>query len=129
MATPSESHQDTTTDLVVQPRENFLISDSDSDSEAGDRVISFAPFRKWEVIQNLFGDGYFHVYHKKDGSSRTFTFLKELLPHVSREDLFLLYDRMRSHYSTHPGVLGGRNVYYDLSQLCHYFDNDRMSIF
>ena len=83
----------------------------------------------WEVVRGLGGVGHYHVYHHLDGRRRSFTCLKELLLYVSQGDLFFLHQQMHSYYSSHSTDLVGRSLYYDLSQLCLHFDDERMSIF
>ena len=125
MATPSGTTLDSSTDLEDRPWEDFLISDFDLIPYAQ----PYSSFGDWEFVRGLAGFGHYHVYHHVDGRRRTFTGLKELLLYVSFGDLCMLRHRMHSHYSSHPGILAGRDVYYDLNQLCLHFDAERMRIF
>ncbi|GKB62063.1 hypothetical protein Tco_0918249 [Tanacetum coccineum] len=53
-------------------------------------------FKDWEIVSCPPGNNYIHVYYQENRRRKYFTYLKELLPHVYREDLLLLRRRMNS---------------------------------
>ncbi|GKB48847.1 hypothetical protein Tco_0899600, partial [Tanacetum coccineum] len=76
------------------------LPDNDSESESDDDMENYIPplpygeFKDWEIVSCPPGNNYIHVYYQENRRRKYFTYLKELLPHVYREDLLLLRRRM-----------------------------------
>ncbi|GJV54307.1 hypothetical protein Tco_1450048 [Tanacetum coccineum] len=60
---------------------------------------------------------------------KCFTFLKELLPHVYREDLLLLRRRMNRHFRLNPDVDVGLDLWRDVNLLCQSLHSDDVEDF
>ncbi|GJS79617.1 hypothetical protein Tco_0729498 [Tanacetum coccineum] len=71
-----------------------LLHPSPSESESDDDMENYIPplpygaFKDWEIVSCPLRNTYTHVYHQEN-RQKYFIYLKELLPHVYREDLLL----------------------------------------
>ncbi|GJX47969.1 hypothetical protein Tco_0273159 [Tanacetum coccineum] len=85
-------------DEIVDPRlKTFFSSESESDED----MENYIPPIRMEHLK--IGEGlcrlplsttYYHVYYQENRRQKSFFYLKQLLPHVYREDLLLLRRRM-----------------------------------
>ncbi|GJW72502.1 hypothetical protein Tco_0129419 [Tanacetum coccineum] len=60
---------------------------------------------------------------------KCFTYLKELLPHVYREDLLLLRRRMNRYFRLNPDVNVGLDLWRDVNMLCQSLHSDDVEDF
>ncbi|GJY13669.1 hypothetical protein Tco_0382978 [Tanacetum coccineum] len=97
--------------LWDKPVEDFFSSESESDTDMENYIppLPYGAFKDWEIVSCPPGNNYIHVYYQENRRRKYFTYLKELLPHVYREDLLLLRRRMnrrsRRAYGKHMSVL------------------------
>ncbi|GJS37867.1 copia protein [Tanacetum coccineum] len=84
------------TSLWDRPVDDFLSSESESDDDIEDYIppIPYGAFKDWEIVRCPLRNTYYHVYYQENRRHKNFFYLKELLPHVYREDLLLLRRRM-----------------------------------
>ncbi|GKE53676.1 hypothetical protein Tco_1488832, partial [Tanacetum coccineum] len=82
--------------LWTKSVEDFFISESESDNDLDNYIapLPYGEFKDWEMVSCPSGNNYIHVYYQQNRRRKYFTYLKELLPHVYREDLLLLRRRM-----------------------------------
>ncbi|GJY64433.1 hypothetical protein Tco_0465893 [Tanacetum coccineum] len=76
--------------------EDFFSSESESDDDMETYIppIPYGAFKDWEIVRCPLSNTYYHVYYQENRRQQSFFYLKELLPHVYREDLLLLRRRM-----------------------------------
>ncbi|GJW48750.1 hypothetical protein Tco_0080396 [Tanacetum coccineum] len=89
-------------DEIVDPRvkvetiHESAASPPRSESESDDDMANYIPplpyggFKDWEIVSCPLRNISYHVYHQDNRRKKCFTYLKELLSHVYREDLLLL---------------------------------------
>ncbi|GJX81681.1 putative ribonuclease H-like domain-containing protein [Tanacetum coccineum] len=82
--------------LWDKPVEDFFSSESESDDDMENYIppLPYGGFKDWEIVSCPLRNISYHVYHQENRRRKCFTYLKELLPHVYREDLLLLRRRM-----------------------------------
>ncbi|GJZ09892.1 hypothetical protein Tco_0544175 [Tanacetum coccineum] len=80
--------------LWDKPVEDFFSSESESDDDMETYIppIPYGAFKDWEIVRCPLSHTYYHVYSQENRRQKSFFFLKELLPHVYREDLLLTQD-------------------------------------
>ncbi|GJR94473.1 hypothetical protein Tco_0266647 [Tanacetum coccineum] len=77
------------------PDDEIVASRLSSESESDDDMENYIPplpygeFKDWEMVSCPPGNSYIHVYHQQNRRRKYFTYLKQLLPHVYREDILL----------------------------------------
>ncbi|GJY67812.1 hypothetical protein Tco_0470794 [Tanacetum coccineum] len=84
--------------LWDKPVEDFFSSESESDDDMENYIppLPYGAFKDWEIVSCPPGNSYIHVYYQENRRRKYFTYLKQLLPHVYREDLLLLRRQMNS---------------------------------
>ncbi|GJW56100.1 hypothetical protein Tco_0102831 [Tanacetum coccineum] len=82
--------------LWDKPVEDFFSSESESDDDMENYIppIPYGAFKDWEIVRCPLSTTYYHVYYQENRRQKSFFYLKQLLPHVYREDLLLLRRRM-----------------------------------
>ncbi|GKE21521.1 hypothetical protein Tco_1433033, partial [Tanacetum coccineum] len=82
--------------LWDKPVEDFFSSESESDDDMENYIppLPYGAFKDWEIVSCPLSNNYYHVYYQENRRQKSFTYLKQLLPHVYREDLLLLRRRM-----------------------------------
>ncbi|GJT10063.1 hypothetical protein Tco_0857105 [Tanacetum coccineum] len=92
--------------LWDKPVEDFFSSESESDDDMENYIppLPYGEFKDWEIVSCPPGNNYIHVYYQENRRRKYFTYLKELLPHVYREDLLLLRRRMNRR-QFHPRIV------------------------
>ncbi|GKB70773.1 hypothetical protein Tco_0932185 [Tanacetum coccineum] len=82
--------------LWDKPVEDFFSSESESDDDMDNYIppIPYGAFKDWEIVRCPLSTTYYHVYYQENRRQKSFFYLKQLLPHVYREDLLLLRRRM-----------------------------------
>ncbi|GJV01871.1 hypothetical protein Tco_1335440 [Tanacetum coccineum] len=91
--------------LWDKPVEDFFSSESESDDDMEHYIppLPYGEFQDWEMVSCPPGNSYIHVYYQQNRRRKYFTYLKQLLPHVYREDILLLRRRMnRVTPQAHP---------------------------
>ncbi|GJZ74552.1 hypothetical protein Tco_0639017 [Tanacetum coccineum] len=75
--------------LWDKPVEDFFSSESESDDDMANYIppLPYGAFKDWEMVICPLSNSYYHVYYQENRRQKSFTYLKELLPHVYREDL------------------------------------------
>ncbi|GKB22702.1 hypothetical protein Tco_0862103 [Tanacetum coccineum] len=91
--------------LWDKPVEDFFSSESESD----DDMENYNSSPQWR--------------------RKYFTYLKELLPHVYREDLLLLRRRMNRYFRLNPDVDIGLDLWRDVNMLCQSLHSDDVEDF
>ncbi|GJZ00098.1 hypothetical protein Tco_0517527, partial [Tanacetum coccineum] len=78
--------------LWDKPVDNFFSSESESDDDMENYIppLPYGEFKDWEMVSCPPGNSYIHVYYQQNRRRKYFTYLKQLLPHVYREDILLL---------------------------------------
>lgn len=71
-----------------------------------------------ELTQIAMGQGQVNTIHKKDGSSKHFTFLSEILHMVDKQDLLNLYGWVTTYYRSHKPQGASLFLLGDLYVLC-----------
>ncbi|GJT78603.1 hypothetical protein Tco_1045328, partial [Tanacetum coccineum] len=119
------------TSLWDRPVEDFLSSESESDDDIEDYVppIPYGTFKDWEIVRSQLSDTYYHVYYQENRRQKSFFYLKELLPHVYREDLLLLRRRMNRYFRLNPDVDVGLDLWRDVNLLCQSLHSDDVEDF
>ncbi|GJX56005.1 hypothetical protein Tco_0285902, partial [Tanacetum coccineum] len=85
-----------------------VLSDDDSDASDDDTdPLFWHIFAAWEVIPTGLGD--VNALYFTDKSSKYFTYLREILPLIDRQDLSKLYGMVVKHYEVHP-LAGNRMI-------------------
>ncbi|GJR27520.1 hypothetical protein Tco_1103752 [Tanacetum coccineum] len=128
-------------DEIVDPRvkvetvSEFAYSPPRSESESDDDMENYIPplpygaFKDWEIVRCPLGNNYYFVYYQENRRRKYFTYLKELLPHVYREDLLLLRRRMNRYFRLNPEVDVGLELWRDVNMLCHSLHTDDVEDF
>ncbi|GJW18587.1 hypothetical protein Tco_0026023 [Tanacetum coccineum] len=105
--------------LWDKPVEDFFSSESESDDDMENYIppLPYGEFKDWEMVSCPPGNSYIHVYYQQNRRRKYFTYLKQLLPHVYREDILLLRRRMNS-WKLYPkssvhvlDLMNGKTVY------------------
>ena len=73
----------------------------DYDSDDGQDPVVWEKVVKWELVDSMSGQGQVNVIHRLDESTKTFTFLSQILHMVDRQDILSLYDWVTTYYQTH----------------------------
>ncbi|GJV96800.1 hypothetical protein Tco_1548377 [Tanacetum coccineum] len=92
--------------LWDKPVEDFFSSESESDDDMENYIppLPYGAFKDWEIVSCPLSNSYYHVYYQENRMRKYFTYLKELLPHVYREDLLLLRRWMNRYFRLNPEV-------------------------
>ncbi|GJW28337.1 hypothetical protein Tco_0045212 [Tanacetum coccineum] len=92
--------------LWDKPVEDFFSSESESDDDMATYIppLPYGAFKDWEMVICPLRNSYYHVYYQENRRQKSFFYLKELLPHVYREDLLLLRRRMNRYFRLNPDV-------------------------
>ncbi|GJT27865.1 hypothetical protein Tco_0908140 [Tanacetum coccineum] len=117
--------------LWDKPVEDFFSSESESDDDMENYIppLPYGAFKDWEIVSCPPGNNYIHVYYQENRRRKYFTYLKELLPHVYREDLLLLRRRMNRYFRLNPEVDVGLELWRDVNMLCHSLHTDDVEDF
>ncbi|GJW39203.1 hypothetical protein Tco_0065048 [Tanacetum coccineum] len=117
--------------LWTKPVEDFFISESESDDDLDNYIapLPYGEFKDWEMVSCPPGNNYIHVYYQQNRRRKYFTYLKELLPHVYREDLLLLRRRMNRYFRLNPDVDIGLDLWRDVNLLCQSLHSDDVEDF
>ncbi|GJZ13811.1 hypothetical protein Tco_0549041 [Tanacetum coccineum] len=119
-------------EIVVDPRvKDFFSSESESDDDMENYIppLPYGEFKDWEIVSCPPGNNYIHVYYQENRRRKYFTYLKELLPHVYREDLLLLRRRMNRYFRLNPEVDVGLELWRDVNMLCQSLHPDDVEDF
>ncbi|GKA11203.1 putative ribonuclease H-like domain-containing protein, partial [Tanacetum coccineum] len=120
---------------------NEFFLDSDEDEQIGLSRIAADPDSDDEVLAEILFRGLkpipdsaasLLVSRKHRGENRrqkSFFYLKELLPHVYREDLLLLRRRMNRYFRLNPDVDVGLDLWRDVNLLCQSLHSDDVEDF
>ncbi|GJS42854.1 reverse transcriptase domain-containing protein [Tanacetum coccineum] len=119
------------TSLWDRPVDDFLSSESESDDDIEEYIppIPYGAFKDWEIVRCPLRNTYYHVYYQENRRHRNFFYLKELLPHVYREDLLLLRRRMNRYFRLNPDVDVGLDLWRDVNLLCQSLHSDDVEDF
>ncbi|GJV53231.1 hypothetical protein Tco_1448972 [Tanacetum coccineum] len=117
--------------LWDKPVEDFFSSESESDDDMEHYIppLPYGEFQDWEMVSCPPGDSYIHVYHQQNRRRKYFTYLKQLLPHVYREDILLLRRRMNRYFRLNPDVNIGLDLWRDVNMLCQSLHSDDVEDF
>ncbi|GJZ41434.1 hypothetical protein Tco_0588320, partial [Tanacetum coccineum] len=117
--------------LWDKPVEDFFSSESESDDDMENYIppLPYGEFKDWEMVSCPLGNTYYHVYYQENRRRKCFTFLKELLPHVYREDILLLRRRMNRYFRLNPEVNIGLDLWRDVNMLCQSLHSDDVEDF
>ncbi|GKA21533.1 hypothetical protein Tco_0701522 [Tanacetum coccineum] len=115
--------------LWDKPVEDFYSSESDDDMETYIPPIPYGAFKDWEIVRCPLRNTYYHVYYQENRRHKNFFYLKELLPHVYREDLLLLRRRMNRYFRLNPDVDVGLDLWRDVNLLCQSLHSDDVEDF
>ncbi|GJS70036.1 hypothetical protein Tco_0702877 [Tanacetum coccineum] len=117
--------------LWDKPVEDFFSSESESDDDMENYIppLPYGAFKDWEIVSCPPGNNYIHVYYQENRRRKYFTYLKELLPHVYREDLLLLRRRMNRYFRLNPEVDVGLELWRDVNMLCQSLHPDDVEDF
>ncbi|GKB33957.1 hypothetical protein Tco_0873358 [Tanacetum coccineum] len=117
--------------LWDQPVEDFFSSESESDDDMEHYIppLPYGEFKDWEMVSCPPGNNHIHVYYQQNRRRKYFTYLKELLPHVYREDLLLLRRRMNRYFRLNPDVDVGLDLWRDVNLLCQSLHSDDVEDF
>ncbi|GJS65929.1 hypothetical protein Tco_0680493 [Tanacetum coccineum] len=117
--------------LWDKPVEDFFSSESESDDDIEDYIppIPYGAFKDWEIVRCPLRNTYYHVYYQENRRHKNFFYLKELLPHVYREDLLLLRRRMNRYFRLNPDVDVGLDLWRDVNLLCQSLHSDDVEDF
>ncbi|GKB26019.1 hypothetical protein Tco_0865420, partial [Tanacetum coccineum] len=117
--------------LWDKPVEDFFSSESESDDDMENYIppLPYGAFKDWEIVSCPPGNNYIHVYYQENRRRKYFTYLKELLPHVYREDLLLLRRRMNRYFRLNPEVDVGLDLWRDVNMLCQSLHSDDVEDF
>ncbi|GJV17736.1 hypothetical protein Tco_1363059 [Tanacetum coccineum] len=117
--------------LWDRPVEDFFSSESESDDDMENYSppLPYGEFKDWEMVSCPPGNNYIHVYYQQNRRRKYFTYLKELLPHVYREDLLLLRRRMNRYFRLNPDVDIGLDLWRDVNMLCQSLHSDDVEDF
>ncbi|GJS52470.1 hypothetical protein Tco_0625832 [Tanacetum coccineum] len=117
--------------LWDKPVEDFFSSESESDDDMQTYIppIPYGAFKDWEIVRCPLSNTYYHVYYQENRRQQSFFYLKELLPHVYREDLLLLRRRMNRYFRLNPDVDVGLDLWRDVNLLCQSLHSDDVEDF
>ncbi|GJW98591.1 hypothetical protein Tco_0180399, partial [Tanacetum coccineum] len=117
--------------LWDKPVEDFFSSESESDDDMETYIppIPYGAFKDWEIVRCPLSNTYYHVYYQENRRQKSFFYLKELLPHVYREDLLLLRRRMNRYFRLNPDVDVGLDLWRDVNLLCQSLHSDDVEEF
>ncbi|GJR57466.1 hypothetical protein Tco_1499628 [Tanacetum coccineum] len=117
--------------LWDKPVEDFFSSESESDDDMEHYIppLPYGEFKDWEMVSCPPGNNHIHVYYQQNRRRKYFTYLKELLPHVYREDLLLLRRRMNRYFRLNPEVDVGLDLWRDVNMLCQSLHSDDVEDF
>ncbi|GJU72024.1 hypothetical protein Tco_1263429 [Tanacetum coccineum] len=117
--------------LWDKPVEDFFSSESESDDDMENYIppLPYGAFKDWEIVSCPLSNSYYHVYYQENRRRRYFTYLKQLLPHVYREDLLLLRRRMNRYFRLNPDVDVGLDLWRDVNMLCQSLHSDDVEDF
>ncbi|GJT80097.1 hypothetical protein Tco_1054439 [Tanacetum coccineum] len=117
--------------LWDKPVEDFFSSESESDDDMENYIppLPYGAFKDWEIVSCPLGNTYIHVYYQENRRRKYFTYLKQLLPHVYREDLLLLRRRMNRYFRLNPEVDVGLELWRDVNMLCQSLHPDDVEDF
>ncbi|GJZ77506.1 hypothetical protein Tco_0642178, partial [Tanacetum coccineum] len=112
--------------LWDKPVEDFFSSESESDDDMETYIppLPYGEFKDWEMVSCPLGNSYIHVHHQQNRRRKYFTYLKQLLPHVYREDILLLRRRMNRYFRLNPDVNIGLDLWRDVNMLCQSLHSD-----
>ncbi|GJS08424.1 hypothetical protein Tco_0365220 [Tanacetum coccineum] len=108
--------------LWDKPVEDFFSSESESDDDMENYIppLPYGAFKDWEIVSCPLSNNYYHVYYQENRRQKSFTYLKQLLPHVYREDLLLLRRRMNRYFRLNPEVVGDFRTWMGPERDCEY---------
>ncbi|GJR17761.1 hypothetical protein Tco_0966288 [Tanacetum coccineum] len=117
--------------LWDKPVEDFFSSESESDDDMENYIppLPYGEFKDWEMVSCPPGNSYIHVYYQQNRRRKYFTYLKQLLPHVYREDILLLRRRMNRYFRLNPDVNIGLDLWRDVNMLCQSLHSDDVEDF
>ncbi|GJT59706.1 hypothetical protein Tco_1003239 [Tanacetum coccineum] len=117
--------------LWDKPVEDFFSSESESDDDMEHYIppLPYGEFQDWEMVSCPPGNSYIHVYYQQNRRRKYFTYLKQLLPHVYREDILLLRRRMNRYFRLNPDVNIGLDLWRDVNMLCQSLHSDDVEEF
>ncbi|GJS03404.1 hypothetical protein Tco_0319912, partial [Tanacetum coccineum] len=117
--------------LWDKPVEDFFSSESESDDDMATYIppLPYGAFKDWEMVICPLSNSYYHVYYQENRRQKSFFYLKELLPHVYREDLLLLRRRMNRYFRLNPDVDVGLDLWRDVNLLCQSLHSDDVEDF
>ncbi|GJS15354.1 retrovirus-related pol polyprotein from transposon TNT 1-94 [Tanacetum coccineum] len=117
--------------LWDKPVEDFFSSESESDDDMENYIppLPYGAFKDWEIVRCPLGNNYYFVYYQENRRRKYFTYLKQLLPHVYREDLLLLRRRMNRYFRLNPEVDVGLELWRDVNMLCQSLHSDDVEDF
>ncbi|GJU00827.1 hypothetical protein Tco_1111165 [Tanacetum coccineum] len=117
--------------LWDKPVEDFFSSESESDDDMENYIppLPYGAFKDWEIVSCPLSNTYYHVYYQENRRQKSFTYLKQLLPHVYREDLLLLRRRMNRYFRLNPDVDVGLELWRDVNMLCQSLHSDDVEDF
>ncbi|GJT38903.1 hypothetical protein Tco_0938768, partial [Tanacetum coccineum] len=104
-------------------------SESDEDMEHYIPPLPYGAFKDWEIVRCPLSTTYYHVYYQENRRQKSFFYLKQLLPHVYREDLLLLRRRMNRYFRLNPDVDVGLDLWRDVNLLCQSLHSDDVEDF
>ncbi|GJV34584.1 putative ribonuclease H-like domain-containing protein [Tanacetum coccineum] len=115
-------------DEIVDPR---VSSESESDDDLENYIppLPYGAFKDWEIVRCPLSTTYYHVYYQENRRQKSFFYLKQLLPHVYREDLLLLRRRMNRYFRLNPDVDVGLDLWRDVLSLCQSLNFDDVEDF
>ncbi|GKB04693.1 hypothetical protein Tco_0832888, partial [Tanacetum coccineum] len=117
--------------LWDKPVEDFFSSESESDDDMETYIppLPYGAFKDWEIVRCPLSTTYYHVYYQENRRQKSFFYLKQLLPHVYREDLLLLRRRMNRYFRLNPDVDVGLDLWRDVNLLCQSLHSDDVEDF
>ncbi|GKB72633.1 hypothetical protein Tco_0934045, partial [Tanacetum coccineum] len=117
--------------LWDKPVEDFFSSESESDDDMENYIppLPYGAFKDWEIVRCPLSTTYYHVYYQENRRQKSFFYLKQLLPHVYREDLLLLRRRMNRYFRLNPDVDVGLDLWRDVNLLCQSLHSDDVEDF
>ncbi|GJW14154.1 hypothetical protein Tco_0018287 [Tanacetum coccineum] len=117
--------------LWDKPVEDFFSSESESDDDMDTYIppLPYGAFKDWEIVRCPLSTTYYHVYYQENRRQKSFFYLKQLLPHVYREDLLLLRRRMNRYFWLNPDVDVGLDLWRDVNLLCQSLHSDDVEDF
>ncbi|GKA48343.1 hypothetical protein Tco_0741301 [Tanacetum coccineum] len=117
--------------LWDKPVDDFFSyeSESDDDMETYIPPLPYGAFKDWEIVRCPLSTTYYHVYYQENRRQKSFFYLKQLLPHVYREDLLLLRRRMNRYFRLNPDVDVGLDLWRDVNLLCQSLHSDDVEDF